>query len=519
MHVRPDRRDARGHPFRDGSNYTTGFVTASESFKATLQVRGDRAGATIDRNIYGSFAEHLGRGIYDGVWVGEDSPIPNTRGLRNDVIAALRKIKLPMLRWPGGCFADEYHWRDGIGPRSKRPRRANTSWGGVETNAFGVHEFMDFAELIGAQPYISINVGSGTPREMMEWLEYMTSGSDSSLARLRWENGRREPWSVKLVGIGNEAWGCGGNMRPQYYADEYKRYVAFVKNYGDGEFFKIAVGPSDEDYDWTEVLMKEAAKFIDGLSLHYYTLPTGNWKAKGSATMFGEAEWWATFRRTLRMEEFIVKHSAIMDKYDAEKRVALIVDEWGTWYESEPGKGALYQQNTLRDALVAAINLNVFNRHAERVRMAASAQAINVLQAMILTHQGEMVLTPTYHVFDMYQVHHDATSIPIEVQAPPCGSGADAVPSVHASASRDRAGVLHISLVNLDPARSADVSVSLKGQAASTVTGRVLTGSSINALNDFGSTTVEPKTLIAEVVAGGIEASVPARSVVVLAVH
>ena len=492
---------------------------AAENIKATLQVRADRAGATIDRNIYGSFAEHLGRGIYEGVWVGEDSPIPNTRGLRNDVIAALRKIKLPVLRWPGGCFADEYNWRDGIGPRAKRPRRANTSWGGVETNAFGVHEFMDFAELIGAQPYISVNLGSGSPREMMEWLEYMTSGTDSTLARLRQENGRREPWNLKFVGIGNEAWGCGGNMRPEYYADEYRRYAAFVKSYGGGEFVKIAVGPSDEDYNWTEVLMRQAAKYIDGLSLHYYTLPTGNWKAKGSATVFGEAEWRATFQRTLRMEEFIDKHSAIMDEYDPEKRVALIVDEWGTWYESEPGRGALYQQNTLRDALVAAINLNVFNQHAQRVRMAASAQAINVLQAMILTRQDQMVLTPTYHVFDMYQVHHDATSIPIDVQAPRYGSGPDTLPSVHASASRDRAGVLHISLVNLDASRGADVTVNLKGHGARSVTGRVLTAPSMNALNDFGSTTVEPKALAAEVAAGGVTLSVPAKSVVVLALE
>jgi alpha-N-arabinofuranosidase len=497
----------------------TGPVAGSGNFKATLQVRADRPGVTIDRNIYGSFAEHLGRGIYEGVWVGEDSPIPNTRGLRNDVIAALRKIKLPVLRWPGGCFADEYHWRDGIGPRAKRPRRANTSWGGVETNAFGVHEFMDFAQLIGAQPYISVNVGSGTPREMMEWLEYMTSASDSTLARLRRENGQREPWSVKFVGIGNEAWGCGGNMRPEYYADEYKRYAAFVKNYGSEEFFKIAVGPSDEDYNWTEVVMKQAAQHIDGLSLHYYTLPTGNWKAKGSATEFGEAEWRATFLRTLRMEEFITKHSAIMDKYDPQKRVALIVDEWGTWYESEPGKGALYQQSTLRDALVAALNLNMFNRHAERVKMAASAQAINVLQAMILTQQGQMVLTPTYHVFDLYQVHQDATSLPVDVQAPRYGDGAEALPSVQASASRDRAGVVHISLVNLDASRGADVSVSLKGQAATSVTGRVLTAQSMTALNDFRGAAVEPKPLAGEVVAGGVRVSVPSKSVVVLAVR
>jgi alpha-N-arabinofuranosidase len=493
-------------------------VADTASFNASLRVRTDRPGATIDRNIYGSFAEHLGRGVYEGIWVGENSPIPNTRGLRNDVIGALRKLELPVLRWPGGCFADEYHWRDGIGPRGKRPRRANTSWGGVETNAFGLHEFMDFAELIGAQPYISVNVGSGTPHEMMEWLEYMTSGTDSALAELRRANGRKQPWNVKFIGVGNEAWGCGGNMTPEHYANEYKRYAAFVKKYGAEDFVKIAVGPSDEDYNWTEVLMKQAAKHIDGLSLHYYTLPTGNWKAKGSATQFGEAEWRSTLFRTLRMEGFVQKHSQIMDKYDPEKRVALVVDEWGTWYDSEPGKGALYQQNTLRDALVAAINLNIFNRHAERVRMAASAQAINVLQALILTDQSKMVLSPTYHVFEMYRVHHDATLIPLDVQAPAYGKAPEALPSIHASASRSRNGTLHLSIANLDPAHSANLSVAVEGRTPKTVQGRVLTASTINALNDFDHTSVEPKALRGEVAGGTVRVVLPAKSVAVLAV-
>jgi len=494
-------------------------AVSAPSFNATVQVRADRPGPVINRNIYGSFAEHLGRGVYEGIWVGESSPIPNTRGMRNDVIAALRKVKLPVLRWPGGCFADEYHWRDGIGPRDKRLRRANTSWGGLETNAFGLHEFMDFADLIGAEPYVSVNVGSGTPREMMEWLEYMTSNTESALAQLRRANGRKQPWKVKFVGIGNEAWGCGGNMRPEYYADEYKRYAAFVKQYGDESFVKIAVGPSDQDYNWTEVVMKQAAKQIDGLSLHYYTLPTGNWKAKGSATQFDESEWRSTFVRTLRMDTFITKHSAIMNKYDPEKRVALIVDEWGTWYDSEPGKGALYQQNTLRDGLVAALNLNLFNQHADRVKMAASAQTINVLQAMILTDQAKMVLTPTYHVFEMYNVHHDATLLPLEIQAPRYGAGADALPSLHGSASRDARGALHVSLVNLDPQRAAKLTLSLQGRGAKSVTARVLTAPTINALNDFQRATVEPKPLEGKVADGRVSVTLPSKSVTVLTIE
>jgi alpha-L-arabinofuranosidase len=484
---------------------------------ATLELRTDRPGATIDRNIYGTFAEHLGRGIYEGIWVGPDSPIPNTRGLRNDVITALRALALPVLRWPGGCFADGYHWRDGIGPSSQRPRRANHSWGGVETNAFGTHEIMDFAELIGAEPYVSINVGSGTPREMMEWLEYMTSGSESSLAEERRKNGRQEPWKLKYIGIGNEAWGCGGNMRPEVYADECRRYAAFAKKYGDEDFVKIGVGASDEDYNWTRVVMKQAGKHIDGLSLHYYTLPTGNWKTKGSATQFGEAEWRSTLAQTLRMDTFITKHSAIMDEHDPERRVALVVDEWGTWYDVEPGTNpsALYQQSTLRDALVAALNLNLFNQHAERVRMAVSAQAINVLQALLLTDGAKLLLTPTYHVFEMYKVHQGATLIPIEMDPP----GADALPSIHASASRDARGGLHVSLVNLDPRREADVSLVLRGSGARAVSGRVLTGSSITACNEFGKSSVEPAALSGSVSRGGVRVSLPSKSVSVLKIE
>jgi alpha-N-arabinofuranosidase len=491
------------------------------SFDAALTIRADQPGAKIDSRIYGNFAEHLGRGIYEGIWVGEGSPIPNTRGMRNDVIAALRKLQLPLLRWPGGCFADEYHWRDGIGPRNQRPHRANTWWGGAETNAFGLHEFMDFAELIGAEPYISINVGSGSPREMAEWLEYMTSDSDSELARLRRKNGRQKPWKVKLIGIGNENWGCGGNMRAEFYADTYKQFATFVKKYSDTAFERIASGPSDEQYAWTGVLMAQAAKFMDGLSLHYYTLPTGNWDAKGSATRFGEPEWHATLMRTLRMGTFLSKHSAIMDKYDPKKRVALVVDEWGTWYDTEPGASPLYQQNTLRDAVVAGINLNLFNQHSDRVRAAASAQAINVLQALILTKGPQMVLTPTYHVYDMYRVHRDATSLPVELHAPRYALGQGSVPTLHASASRDAHGIVHLSVVNLDPNRKSELKLKITGAPARKVSGRTLTAPAMTALNDFGvAPGVTPAPFEAFRIEGDqITLTLPSKSVTVIAVE
>src|SRR6185295_4223447 len=449
---------------------TLPLAHAQNSFQATLAVRVDQPRWTISRNIYGQFAEHLGRLVYEGLWVGENSPIPNTRGLRNDAVAALKELHIPVLRWPGGCFADEYHWRDGIGPRDKRPRRANSSWGGVDTNAFGTHEFLDLCEMLGAEPYINGNVGSGSPQEMMQWIEYMTSDVDSDWANLRRRNGRDKPWKIPYFAIGNETWGCGGNMRPEYYADVYKRFATFIKNHSGNHIQKLAVGAYDENYNWTEVLMSQAAKQMDGLSLHYYTLPTGDWEKKGSATQFSEKEWHATLVRTLRMDEFIQKHSAIMDKYDPQKRVGLMVDEWGTWYDAEPGtnQGALFQQNSLRDAIVAGINLNIFHQHSDRVQMANIAQLINVLQAMILTEKDKMVLTPTYHVFEMYKVHQGATLIPVELNAPPYKLGQTSVPSLQASASRDAAGRLHLSIVNLDPNRAGAVTMKIGGTTAKT---------------------------------------------------
>lgn len=491
-----------------------------ESNTASLVIRTDEPGATINRNIYGQFAEHLGRLIYEGLWVGEGSPIPNTRGLRNDVVAALKDLRVPVLRWPGGCFADEYHWRDGIGPRDKRPKRPNASWGGVDTNAFGTHEFMDLCEMLGADPYITANVGSGTPQEMMEWIEYMTSDSDSTLAQLRRQNGRDKPWKVPYFAVGNESWGCGGEMRPEYYADEYRRYATFIKNYSGNHIQKLAVGSHDDYYTWTEVLMSQAAKYMNGLSLHYYTLPTGNWERKGSAIEFGEKEWHATLVQTLRMEDFIRKHSAIMDKYDPQKRVGLMVDEWGTWYDREPGRdmGALYQQNTLRDAVVAGINLNIFNKHSDRVQMANIAQMVNVLQAMILTDKEKMVLTPTYYVFRMYKVHQGATMIPTDLIAPEYKMDQATVPSVSASASRDKEGRLHLSLVNLDPNHSVDIATTVAGSTIKSVSGEVLTSAAMNAMNTFDNpNTIKPASFSGYKLQGSqLTLSLPAKSVVVL---
>jgi alpha-N-arabinofuranosidase len=492
----------------------------TESYQATLVVRLDQPRSVINRNIYGHFAEHLGRLIYEGLWVGEGSPIPNTRGLRNDVVAALKELRVPVLRWPGGCFADEYHWRDGIGPRDKRPRRPNASWGGVDTNAFGTHEFMDLCEMLGADAYINGNVGSGTPQEMMEWIEYLTSDADSDLANLRRRNGRDKPWKIPYFGVGNETWGCGGNMRPEYYADVYRQYATFIKNHSGNQIQKLAVGSHDTNYNWTEVLMSQAAKYMDGLSLHYYTLPTSDWSKKGSATQFDEKEWHATLVRTLRMDEFIQKHSAIMDKYDPQKRVGLMIDEWGTWYDNEPGRdmGALYQQNTLRDAVVAGINLNIFHKYADRVRMANIAQMVNVLQAMVLTDKEKIVLTPTYHVFRMFRVHQGATMIPADLSAPDYRLGEASVPSLSVSASRDAEGRLHLSIVNLDPNRAADLSATFSGATPRAIQGEVLTASAMNAMNTFDRpNNLKPTSFTGYKLQGPqLKLAIPPKSVVVL---
>jgi alpha-L-arabinofuranosidase len=491
-----------------------------------IKINTQQTAGTINRNIYGHFAEHLGRCIYEGIWVGKDSPIPNTNGIRNDVVEALRKLSIPVLRWPGGCFADEYHWKDGVGPADNRPRMVNTHWGGtVENNHFGTHEFLELCEQLGTEPYINGNVGSGTVYEMQQWVEYMTFDGESPMSNWRKENGRDKPWKVTYFGVGNESWGCGGNMRPEYYADEYRRYATYVRNYGGNKIYKIACGASEFDYNWTEVLMREAGRYMDGLSLHYYTLPTGNWKDKGSATEFDATDWFETLRRTLRMEELLEKHSAIMDKYDPAKRVGLIVDEWGTWYNVEPGTnpGFLYQQNSLRDALVAGINLNIFHQHCQRVQMTNIAQTVNVLQAMILTEGDKIVLTPTYHVFEMYKVHQDAEHVPVELESPSYTLGAVSIPQLSVSCSRNAEGKLHISLCNLHHAEGADVSLNLAGLAATEprVSGRILTDSSLNAHNTF----TEPANIKPEAFTGftwsngALALTLPPASVVVLAVE
>ncbi|MBW4085450.1 alpha-N-arabinofuranosidase [Paenibacillus sp. S150] len=478
---------------------------------------------TINRNIYGHFSEHLGRCIYEGIWVGEDSPIPNTNGIRNDVVEALKEIRVPVLRWPGGCFADEYHWKDGIGAREGRKRMINTHWGGtVENNHFGTHEFMELCAMLECEPYINGNVGSGTVQEMSEWVEYLTFSGVSPMAELRAENGQEEAWAVKYFGVGNENWGCGGNMRPEYYADLYRRYQTYVRNYGDNQIYRIACGPNVDDYRWMEVLMREAARFMDAITLHYYTIPGPDWQHKGAATGFETSEYFSTLEKALRMEELVTRHSAIMDKYDPEKRVGLIVDEWGTWYDVEPGTnpGFLYQQNSIRDALVAGLTLNIFHKHSDRVRMANIAQTINVLQAVILTEGDKMLLTPTYHVFNMYKVHQDAELLDLTLDSGSYSFEGKEIPEVSASASVTAEGVIHISLCNLNHAAAAVLPLELRGLAGkqADIAGTTLAGAAIDAHNTFSEPeAVVPQPFTAFTLEGDtLAVELPAMSVTVL---
>lgn len=493
-----------------------------------LIVNAHQGKTLINKNIYGHFIEHLGRCVYDGIWVGEDSPIPNTRGIRKDMIKALKQINIPVLRWPGGCFADNYHWQDGVGPREKRPCTVNSFWGDVtENNHFGTHEFMDLCDQLECEPYIAANVGSGTVREMEQWVEYLTFGGNSQMADMRRKNGRGNPWKIKYWGVGNESWGFGGNMRPEYYADIYKHYQAYVRNYNaipchlrtidDNDIFKISCGSKDTEYERTEVMLREAVCLMSGLSLHYYSTDAVN---RGPATGFDEKQWFNTLKKAMFMDNVVSGHSAVMDKYDPERRVGLIVDEWGTWYDVEPGTNpaCLYQQNTLRDALVAGIHLNIFNNRCDRVRMANIAQMVNVLQSLILTDCEKMIMTPTYHVFEMYKVHQQAKMLPVHMECSSYTCDNEVIDMLNVSASQDESGKIHISFCNLDPNNSAELICEINGFSGKNISGRVLTSDDMDAKNTFDNHTCLEPVGFDDITRHkeGMIVTLPAKSVVVL---
>lgn len=505
---------------------------ASAADKVVLSVDASKTGAKIDRNIFGQFAEHLGHGIYEGIWVGPDSNIPNTRGIRNDVVAALKAIKVPNVRWPGGCFADEYHWRKGIG--SPRAVTLNPNWGGViEPNSFGTHEYMDFLDQIGADAYVSVNVGSGTPQEAAEWLEYMTAAQPTTLEKDRAANGHPDPYKVAYLGLGNESWDCGGNMTPDYYLDQMKVYSRFVRNFNPvqqdkQQMLKIAVGPGGGEArwtEWTEAIMKAYQHHtwswdINGLSMHNYTVV--KWPPEFKSVGFGETEYAQILKSTLDMEDLINKHSAIMDKYDPGKKVALVVDEWGGWYAPLPGShpGFLAQQNSLRDAILAALNLNIFARHAGRVRMANIAQMINVLQAMILTDKEKMVLTPTYFVYKMYLPFQDASLVPVTFNAGTYTHDNISLPRVDAIAAKDTTGKLWLEITNVDPNQPVEIEASLAGITGKSAAGETLTASGVDSVNAFDvPNAVVPKSISGKIQDSKLTMTLEPKSVTVVSIE
>jgi alpha-N-arabinofuranosidase len=497
-----------------------------------LTIDASKLGAKIDRNLFGQFAENLGHGLYEGIWVGLDSPIPNTRGIRNVVVAALRDLKVPNVRWPGGCFADQYHWRKGIGPRDKRPATVNSAWGDViDANAFGTDEFMDFMQQIGSTPYVSINVGSGTPQEAAEWLEYMTASAPSGLAKERAANGHPEPYKVGFLGIGNESWDCGGAMTPDYYVSLMKVYSRFVLNMNQAQrdkdqMLKIAVGPGTPDTEWTEAVMKAWKKHtwawdINGVSLHWYTVPNG-WPPSTKSEKFGEDDYVKTLKSTLFMDEFLRKHEAVMDKYDPEKKVTLTVAEWGAWHVPLTGSNPafLVQQNSIRDAILASLNLNIFARHGDRVRMANIAQMINVLQAMILTDKEKMVLTPTYYLFKMYVPFQDATLIPVGFDAGTYIHDGVSLPRVDVIAARGADGKLLLAITNLDADAPVAIDADLAGFMAKSAKAETLSGATVDSINTFDSPkAVAPKAASVKVQSGKLSLTVEPRSVTVVSIE
>lgn len=499
-----------------------GYGTLCSVAQNQVTLNASLAETQISKNIYGHFAEHLGRCIYGGLYVGENNTdIPNTNGVRNDVIKALKDLQIPNLRWPGGCFADTYHWKDAVGPKMERKPIENVSWGNVrEDNSFGTNEFLNMCELLGAEPYLAINMNSGTVQEAVEWVQYTNHANGTSyLTDIREKSGRDKPWNVKFWGIGNESWDCGGNMTVDHYINLYKQYATAMTSYSNTEkLFRIAVGPGTPDYAWTEAIMRDIpSRRIEGISIHHYSVI--DWSKKGSSSQFTDEEYFKTMKQAWRMEDLISRNCEVMDKYDPQKKVALIVDEWGGWYETDPaGNGQLYQQNTIRDAMIAGLTLNIFNNHADRVRMANLAQIVNVLQSVILTQKEKIILTPTYHVMEMYKVHQDATLVPVEIISNDFVLGNDRIKAVSVSASKDKSGKVHISLTNIDNKNSQEVEISLTGFKAKRVNGRILTSSKVQDHNTFENPeNVVPKSINNATLTGGnLKVSMPANSVVVL---
>jgi alpha-N-arabinofuranosidase len=493
-----------------------GFAAASTPppSDSRIEVLLDEVLGTISPNIYGHFLEHIGGVIYDGVWVGEDSKIANVNGIRKALIDEMRKIKAPVVRYPGGCFADSYNWRDGVGPADQRPRRTNF-WieadadsspanHRFETNRFGTDEFMRFCKVVGCQPYLAANVRSLPAEAFTRWVEYCNSPrASTSMAELRAASGSAEPYDVRFWGVGNESWGCGGNFTAAEYAVEFRRYTTWLPKYGK-PLSLIASGPNSDDAQWTRGFFEEIAhkdkdlfESIFGWALHYYSWNlsrgrTQDWdEGKGDALKFDAQDWYEMLREGDHLESLIESNWLAMGEFDSAHKVKLVVDEWGPWYragsELTPGN-FLEQTPTLRDAIFSAMTLNIFNRHPEKVSLASPAQLVNCLNSLYLAHEDRFCVTPVGHVFGMYAAHQGNQALRTIVSAPSVSYARDGKPAsfwgLGCSASlRDKNLVLTIVNPHVSDPRETELVVRGANIRAATTT--QLTASDIHSRNTF----------------------------------
>ena len=497
----------------------------------------------ISPNIYGHFVENLSGVVYDGAWVGRNSKVPNVNGIRKELIDEMKKIKPPVVRFPGGCFADSYDWRDGVGPVDKRPRRTNFWDGGEITSApnhhrydpnqFGTNEFVQFCKLIGSQPYLAANVRSLPAEAFYRWVEYCNSPTGSTtLADLRAEAGYPDPFGVRYWGVGNEAWGCGGNFTPQEYATEFRRYTAWVPGYKQ-ELSFVASGPNSFEWDWTRGFFEEIVRkgkgqlrSIFGWALHYYSWNlsrgrTQDWdQGKGDALKFDAIDWYELLREGDKMESLINGHWQVMGEIDSEHLVKLVIDEWGPWYHPGSGQTAenqLEQTPTLRDAVFSGMTLDIFNRHPDKVAMAASAQLINCLNSLYLAHEDKFCVTPVGHVFQMYSAHQGGQALRTIFSAPTVNYDRDGKPAsfwgLKGSASlHDKELVLTVVNPHVSEARVTEIGV--RGASIRSGTATTLTHSDIHAHNSFaGRNVVRPQTKDVEIKGKVLTCTIPPASV------
>jgi alpha-N-arabinofuranosidase len=526
------------------------LMPALQGLESRIEILTAEPVGTIAPEIYGHFAEHLGGVVYDGIWVGENSKIANVNGIRKSLIDAFAKIKPSVVRWPGGCFADSYNWRDGIGPKNKRPRTTNfwrdaREWPKdapdgpwkYDTNQFGTDDFLRFCKLTGAQPYIAANLRSLPAKDFYEWVEYCNSpAGTTTLADMRAVNGERDGAKVRFWGIGNESWGCGGNFTPEEYAAEYRRFTAWAPRYGVDLAF-IGAGPNGGDLDWTRRFFtklneRRALGAMWGWAMHHYSWNvssgrTTDWfQGKGDAVNYPDEEWYEMLREADRIDGMIAECWSVMGEIDRNHRIKLVVDEWGTWFKSGSevnNTHLLGQQSTIRDAVLAGLTLDTFHRHAEKIGMAAIAQLVNCLQSLFLAHEDKFVLTPTYHVFDMYAAHQGKTSVRTVVTAPRANYTRAGQPAtirgLNGSASLNGKQLV-VTVTNSDPKSARETEIAVRGASVKSVKGTVLSASDIHAHNSFADPNqVTPKDAGARLSGSSLVHAFPPASVTKLEIE